>query len=101
MPDTGVAPCLSVNVDVVIVEGSIASLNVAEISLLRGTAKTGLVETTRGGVVSGIGPVVKRHTKLTAKAWPDASLAPVVIVAVCALLAARLPDGAKVAVVPP
>ena len=45
-------------------------------------------------------PVVKPHTKLTASARPEESLAPVVIVAVCAELAARLLDGTKVAVVP-
>jgi hypothetical protein len=84
-----------VNVDAVIVEGSIASLNVAEMLLATATAKTGLVESTRGGVVSRMGPVVKPHTKLAASAWPDESLAPVV------MLAVRLLDGAKVAVVPP
>jgi len=84
----------------VIVEGSIASLNVAEMLLLTGTATTGLVEITRGGVVSASEPVVKPHTKLTASARPEESLAPVVIVAVCAELAARLLDGTKVAVVP-
>jgi len=36
----------------VIVKGSIASLNVAEMLLLSATATTGLVEITRGGVVS-------------------------------------------------
>jgi hypothetical protein len=82
------------------VEGSIASLNVAEISLLRGTAKTGLVETTRGGVVSGIGPVVKRHTKLLSSALPERSLAPVEIVLVYSAFGARLVHGMKVAVVP-
>jgi hypothetical protein len=89
------------NVEAAIVVGSIASLNVAEILLLTGTAKTGLVETTRGGVVSRMGLVVKPHTKFAANGLPDESLAPVLIVAVCALLAARVVDGAKVAVVPP
>src|SRR3989442_13396409 len=100
MPATDVAPCFRLKVDVVIVDGSIASLNVAEMSLVTGTATTGLVEVTRGGVVSEMEPVVKPHTKLTASAWPEASLAPVVIVAVCTALAARLLDGTKVAVVP-
>jgi hypothetical protein len=44
--------------------------------------------------------VVKLQTEFSASGWPDESLAPVVIVAVCALLAARECEGAKVAVVP-
>src|SRR3990170_4300317 len=103
VPDTGVVPCFRVNVAVVIVKGSIASLNVARIFVLIGTpvaAEAGDVKLTRGGVVSAIEPVVKLHTKLAASVLPAESLASVVIVAVCAELEARLPDGAKVAVVP-
>jgi len=103
VPDTGVVPCFRVKVDVVIVKGSIVSLNVTRIFVLIGTpvaAEAGDVNVTRGGVVSGSAPVVKLHTKLAASALPAGSLAPVVIVAVCAALAARLLEGAKVAVTP-
>src|ERR1035441_157462 len=56
---------------------------------------TGFVEITWGVV-----PVVKLHTKLLASAFPTGSLAPVVIVAVSSVLAARCAAGVNVAVVP-
>jgi hypothetical protein len=87
-------------VELVIVVGSIASPKVTEMSPLTGTAKTGLVEATVAGTVSAVRPVVKFHTKLAASARPDRSLAPVVIVAVCAALTVRWAEGTKVAVVP-
>jgi hypothetical protein len=88
---------------VVIVEGSIASLNVARTFALIGTpvaAFAGAVNVTTGGVVSGVEPVVKPHTKLAASARPEESVAPVVIVAVCAVLGPRLLVGSKLAVRP-
>src|SRR5579864_4482210 len=44
-----------------------------------------------------VGEVVNVHTKLAASPLPNWSCAPVVIVAVKAVLAARAPDGVKVA----
>jgi hypothetical protein len=85
------------------VEGSIASLKVAVGFVLRATRVAefaGTVELTVGGVVSGAAPVVKLQTKLLTIALPARSLAPVVIVAVKRVLAARLLVGVKVAVVP-
>ena len=71
-----------VNVEVVIVEGSMALLKVAEMLLSSATARTGLVPVTVGGIVSASSPVVKLQTKLTASGCPAESLAPVVMVAV-------------------
>ena len=82
----------------VIVAGSIASLNVAEIGVLTATAVAplaGIVETTVGGTA-----VVKVHTKLAANAEPAESLAPAVIVAVNKVSVARRADGVRVATVP-
>ena len=65
MPDTGVAPCCRMNVAVVIVNGSIVLLNVADGFLLIATPVTpfaGSVEMTVGRVVSPAAPVVKLHT---------------------------------------
>ena len=80
-PATGVMPGpLTVKVAEVMVVGSMASLNMAEMGVLTGTAVArfaGTVETTAGG-----GAVVNVHTKLAARAAPVGSCAPVVIVAV-------------------
>jgi hypothetical protein len=87
-----------VKVAAVIVAGSIASLNVAEIAALTATPiapLAGTVETTVGG-----GAVVKVHTKFAANAAPVGSFAPVVIEAVYEAPVARGVDGVNVAVVP-
>ena len=94
---------VKVKVAVVIVKGSIALLKVALSLLLTATAVaelTGTVEATVGGVVSGVAPVVKLHTKLLAKALPARSLAPVLTVAVKSVLPAKGLVGENVAVVP-
>jgi hypothetical protein len=65
VPETGVFPASKVNVAVLIVTGSIASLNVASISLLTGTpiaSSAGSVERTVGARVSRFEPVVKVHS---------------------------------------
>jgi hypothetical protein len=99
VPATGVAPGpVKVNVAAVIVAGSMASLNVAEIAVLTATAVAplaGIVETTVGGT-----SVVKVHTKLAASAAPVGSFAPAVIVAVYKVPVARSADGVSVAVFP-
>jgi hypothetical protein len=82
----------------VIVAGSIASLNVAEIAVLTATAVAalaGIVETTVGGAA-----VVKVQTKLAASAEPVGSFAPVVIVPIYKVLVVRTAVGVNVAVVP-
>src|SRR6266513_6029581 len=88
---------------VLIVNGSIGSLNVALMVWLIATAVaplTGTVKLTVGGVVSGIAPVVKPQPKSAASALPARSLAPVVIVAVNVARGARTLAGVKVAVTP-
>lgn len=57
----------------------------------------GDVADTVGGVVSGTGPVVKFQVKFAASVLPAESVAPVVMVAVCGVIAARGAEGAKVA----
>ncbi len=60
-----VAPCCKVIVKVVIVNGFIASLNVAVIFPFTDTPVAplaGTVEITTGGVTSAVVPVVKVHT---------------------------------------
>ncbi len=57
----------------------------------------GLVEVTLGSVVSTPAPVVKFHTKSAASGAPPRLLAPVIIVAVNSVLAAKVPIGAKIA----
>ena len=98
-PATGVAPGPArVNVVAVIVAGSIASLNVAEIAVLTAGAVaplTGIVEMTVGG-----GAVVKVHTKFAASAAPVGSFAPVVIVVMYKVLFASTAVDVNVAVVP-
>lgn len=82
----------------VIVAGSIASLKVAAMGVLTGTTVArfaGTVDKTEGG-----GAVVNVHTKLAASQTPAGSRAPVVIVAVYVVLAARSTSGVKVAVEP-
>ena len=103
MPETGVVPCIKVKVAVVSVKGFIAFVKVAVIALLMTTPVAltiGMTELTIGAVVSGAAPVVKLHTLLAARALPAKSLAPVVIVAVYKVLAARLDAGVKVAATP-
>jgi len=76
---------VKVKVVLVIVAGSIASLKVAVMFVLTGTpvlVSTGTVESTVGGVVSVVVPVVKVHVKAPANALPARSLNPVVSVAV-------------------
>lgn len=89
---------VTVKVVPLMVAAFIASLNVAEMTVLTGTAvarSAGTVDTTEGG-----GAVVNVHTKLAARAAPAGSFAPVVIVAVNSLPAARTRVGVKVAVEP-
>jgi hypothetical protein len=98
-PATEVAPGpVTLNVAPVMVAGSMASLNVAEIIVFTATAVAafaGMVETTVGG-----GAVVKVQTKLAARPAPALSFAPVVIVAVNKVLLARTVVGVNVAVEP-
>jgi hypothetical protein len=87
----------------VIVEGSIASLNVALAAALRatsGSVSTGLVEVTVGAALSGPAPLVKLQVKALPNGFPARSSAPVVIFAVKTELIARALLGVKVAVVP-
>jgi hypothetical protein len=82
----------------VIVVGSIALLNVAVTVVLIATAVArfaGVVDTTMGATL-----IVKVHTSLAASALAVGSFAPVVIVAVYRVLAARRAVGVNVAVVP-
>jgi hypothetical protein len=79
------------------------SLKVAVIAAFTATLVAllaGLVDETVGGVVSVTAPVVNDQVWLEAIAFPAASFAPVVIVAVYVVEAARLLDGVNVAVVP-
>jgi hypothetical protein len=57
----------------------------------------GDVADTIGGVVSGTAPVVKFQLKSAASALPAESVAPVVMVAVCGVIAANGAEGVKVA----
>src|ERR1041384_2481941 len=85
------------------VNGSIASLKVALMVWLIGTAVAplaGTVALTDGAVVSGVAPVVKLQLKAVNSALPARSLAPVVIVAVYAVSGARAMPGVKVAIKP-
>ncbi|GMU35412.1 MAG: hypothetical protein AMXMBFR20_32840 [Planctomycetia bacterium] len=91
---------VKITVATVMVEGSIASVKVAVKVVLIATpvaALTGNVELTMGAVVSAAVPVEKLHTKLLASALPAKSFAPIVIVAVKVVPAARLLVGVKVA----
>src|SRR5947208_6594258 len=88
---------------VLIVKGFIASLKVALMVWLIGTAVAplaGTVALTVGGVVSRVAPVVKLQLKPVVSALPARSLAPVVTVAVYVVSGARALAGVKVAVNP-
>ena len=108
MPDTVDVPPsedekVKVKVSVVIVKGSINSLKVAVGFLLMGRSVapfTAPVELTVGAVVSAVEPVVQLTEKSLASALPARSFAPVVIVTVYSVLAARLLAGVNVAVTP-
>src|ERR1700680_2108392 len=81
-----------------------ASLNVAVITVLGHTPAAppgGVTEITvgGGGATHDVAAVVKVQTKSLANALPKRSLAPVVMVAVEAVLTARLLDGVKVKIV--
>ena len=97
-PTTGVAPGpFTVNVAAVSVAAFIGSLKVAEMSVLTGIAVArfaGTVDITVGA------PVVKLQTKLTPRALPPGSFAPVVMVPVYIVFAASEAAGVNVAVVP-
>jgi hypothetical protein len=99
VPATGVTPGpANLNVAPFIVVGSIARLNVAETVVLSATAVArfaGIVE-----IIVGATSVVKVHTKLASSGLAAGSCAPVVIVAVYRVLAARTVAGVKVAVDP-
>ena len=89
-----------VKLAVVSVELVIGSENVAdteEFSAKPVAALAGDVADTVGGVVSGAAPVVKVQLKLAPSALPPESVAPVVIVAMYGVLAARGKEGVKVA----
>jgi len=100
VPGTAAPPVVTarVNVAAVTVVEFMASLKVAVIFWFIGTLVApfrGFVEITDGTV-----PVVKVHTKLFVRWFPRGSAAPVVIVAVYRVLAARAALGVNVAVVP-
>ena len=99
VPATGVAPGpVRAKVTVLMVAAFMGLLNVAETRVFTAAAAApfaGTVDTTTGG-----GAVVKVHTKLAASEAPVGSFAPVVIVAVYKVLAARTAAGVKVAVEP-
>jgi hypothetical protein len=79
-------PAVPVSVKVVafMVEAFIASLNVAVIDALGQAPSAGVTETTVGAPIplQVATPVVNAHTSLPARALPNMSLTPVVIVAV-------------------
>jgi hypothetical protein len=104
VPVTGVrlAPAVTVKVVVLIVKGSIATLNSAEIITLVATPEArsrGTVETTVGDSVV-LGPVVKLQTLSAAIALPLRSFTSVVSVVVNVVMAARSLVGLKIAVKP-
>lgn len=93
---------VKVKVVVLMVDGFIARLKVAVTTVLgHMPVETfgGVSEITVGGAHSAL-PVVKLHTKLLAKALPNVSFAPVVIVAVYKVVNASAFDGVKAAVEP-
>lgn len=86
------------------VELVIASEKVADIEEFVATPiaeLAGDVADTVGGVLSALAPVVKLHVKLAARALPARSCAPVVMVAVYCVFAARLLEGTNMAVLVP
>lgn len=85
MPATWTLPLLTVKVLPVMVAGSIGSLNVAVMAVLRETPAAplaGLTDVTEGAVASVVVPVVKVQLKGAARGVPVVSFAPVVMVAV-------------------
>jgi hypothetical protein len=103
-PLTGVVPGpVKVKVVPSMVEGFIASLNVAVAMALGHVPLAGVIETTAGAPTPKhvVTPVVKLHTALFESALPNTSLARVEIVAVYRVLVARLSDGEKMAVLLP
>lgn len=85
IPEIFALPLLTINVSVLIVEGSIGSLKDTVIGAEappRLVPLAGVVDTTVGGVVSGAVPVVKLHGAFAAKGLPAISFTPVVMVAV-------------------
>src|SRR2546428_237901 len=83
VPATGVVPCIRVKVVVLIVEGSIASLNVAMMVWSSRTfvvSLAGPVAARTGAVESGATPVVKLQLMSLVSGLPARSLAPVLIV---------------------
>src|SRR6185503_9116695 len=104
VPVTAVPPGpINLKLAVLMVKGSIASLKVALMVWLIGTAVAALAGTvalTVGGIVSSVAPVVKLQLKSAAGALPARSLAPVVIRAVYVVRGARALAGMKVAVTP-
>ena len=87
----------------VIVKGSMASLKTAVGFMLIATPVAefaGTVELTVGAVVSGAAPVVNDQALALALALLAKSVAPVEIVAVNSVFAARVLKGLNVAVVP-
>ena len=99
MPATGAAPGpVKVNVVALIVTGFIARLNIAEIGVFTDAVRAPLIGTAE--ITVGGAAVVKVQTKLAASAAPVESVAPVVIVAIYKVPAARVAVGVKVAEVP-
>lgn len=101
-PVTAVPPVVATREKVAVfsVELVIASENVADTEEFVATpiaAFAGDVVDTVGGVLSALAPVVKLQVKLAASALPARSRAPVVIVAVYCVLAARLDEGTNIA----
>ena len=77
MPSTFVPPALTINVDLLIVAGFIALLNVAVISAVSGHTGVepfgGVTDVTVGGVVAHDVEVVKAHTFSAARGLPTYS----------------------------
>lgn len=99
----GVVPCIRVNAGSVIVNGSMASLNVAKTRELTGTAvrsMAGMVEVTTGALVSDRVPVEKAHERSAARARPVSDTARVVTVAVKSPVGASAAVGEKMACFP-
>jgi len=103
VPDTLFPPELTVNVESVIVEESIASEKVAVIAVFTATlvaVLAGVVELTVGAVVSSSDPVVKDQIYSDSRAFPAKSLAPVLMLAVYSISESKFTVGVNVAVVP-
>lgn len=102
VPATVVTPACNVNVELVMVAGFIALLNVAVITAVLGQIGVamfgGVTSVTVGGVIAHDADVVKVHTFSAARGVPDVFATAVVSVAVKVVLGARLTVGVKVAV---